>query len=257
MFPVDMNETIIKLSNGEEFPRKKFSKYTKEELTKIIGLCKNYSDIITTLKLNRYYHRILKKFVTENNLNISHFKRGEATTRKIEDCMVKNSINLNSACIKNYLFNKCGVLNQCIICKQQPIWLGKPLTLTLDHINGDHYDNRIENLRILCPHCHSQTDTYTGRNTRFHSEKNCSDCSKVIKNESTTLKCAECIKKTRSICTQCKNAPRKSKKITKCNDCYKKVIEFKECKYCKETIKRQTNLTDYHKKCYLKYCKKL
>ena len=45
-------------------------------------------------------------------------------------------------------------------------WRGKPLSLELDHINGDKHDNRFENLRLLCPNCHSQTETYSGRNLR-------------------------------------------------------------------------------------------
>jgi RNA polymerase subunit RPABC4/transcription elongation factor Spt4 len=43
-------------------------------------------------------------------------------------------------------------------------WLGKPLILELDHVNGDKHDNRRENLRFLCPNCHSQTDTWRGKN---------------------------------------------------------------------------------------------
>jgi hypothetical protein len=43
-------------------------------------------------------------------------------------------------------------------------WQGQPIVLQLDHINGVHNDNRLDNLRLLCPNCHSQTDTYCGRN---------------------------------------------------------------------------------------------
>lgn len=43
-------------------------------------------------------------------------------------------------------------------------WNGQPITLALHHVNGDRYDNRIENLQLLCPNCHSQTDTFAGRN---------------------------------------------------------------------------------------------
>lgn len=43
-------------------------------------------------------------------------------------------------------------------------WFGEPLSLALHHINGDRLDNRLENLELLCPNCHSQTDTYSGRN---------------------------------------------------------------------------------------------
>lgn len=45
-------------------------------------------------------------------------------------------------------------------------WLGRPLSVALHHINGDRLDNRIENLELLCPNCHSQTDTFSGRNGR-------------------------------------------------------------------------------------------
>lgn len=53
----------------------------------------------------------------------------------------------------------------CVLCGQGPHHNGMDLTLQLDHINGIHDDNRVENLRILCPNCHSQTVTYGSRNS--------------------------------------------------------------------------------------------
>lgn len=51
-------------------------------------------------------------------------------------------------------------------CNVGEVWLGNKITLQLDHINGIFNDNRIENLRLLCPNCHSQTETFAGRKTK-------------------------------------------------------------------------------------------
>ena len=52
----------------------------------------------------------------------------------------------------------------CAECGQLPEWNGKPLVLQVDHVNGDPTDNRPENFRFLCPNCHTQTETFAGRN---------------------------------------------------------------------------------------------
>ncbi|MGB2240169.1 MAG: HNH endonuclease [Pseudomonadales bacterium] len=52
----------------------------------------------------------------------------------------------------------------CSSCGIGDEWNGKPITLQLDHINGVNNDHRLDNLRMLCPNCHSQTDTWCGRN---------------------------------------------------------------------------------------------
>ena len=66
----------------------------------------------------------------------------------------------HSRVIKNYLLSikhecwECGIIE----------WNGKPITLELDHVDGDGFNHHIDNLRLLCPNCHSQTDTYRNRN---------------------------------------------------------------------------------------------
>lgn len=70
--------------------------------------------------------------------------------------------------LKQALIDLSG--EKCSWCAQGPVWNGLPLTLQVDHINGDNTDDRLENLRILCPNCHTQTDTWGGRNSGRYSK---------------------------------------------------------------------------------------
>lgn len=80
--------------------------------------------------------------------------------------LVINS-SFNRSHLKKRLLKEGLLKNICYICGQLPNWNSKPLSLQIDHINGISSDNRLENLRILCPHCHSQTDNFAGRNKKY------------------------------------------------------------------------------------------
>jgi hypothetical protein len=87
-----------------------------------------------------------------------------ARQRAVERTFRKGARRVSGARLKRYIL-QLGVMSYlCKLCSQGPEWNGKLLVLQLDHENGDCTDNRLENLRFLCPNCHSQTETFAGRN---------------------------------------------------------------------------------------------
>jgi hypothetical protein len=85
--------------------------------------------------------------------------------KKLIEEYLKEDIVVQSFRLKNRLLSEGLKQHKCECCGITE-WMGKPTPIELDHINGNHHDNRLENLRILCPNCHAQTDTYRGKNKK-------------------------------------------------------------------------------------------
>lgn len=128
--------------------------------------CYTYSQICDAIGKNRtrQYVDKIKQIIEKYNIDISHFKTFYNVTvphgRKMPlEEMFRDGSNVSTDRLKNrllkeglkeYKCEKCGIVQ----------WNGEPISLQLHHINGSHTDNRIENLQILCPNCHSQTDNF-------------------------------------------------------------------------------------------------
>lgn len=84
----------------------------------------------------------------------------------IEKYFKKNTAKRNHILWRYIESYKLLDYSECVTCGQSWEWNGKYLVLQLDHVDGDTSNNELSNLRVLCPNCHSQTDTYASRNKR-------------------------------------------------------------------------------------------
>ena len=171
------------------------------EFTKIIKESQFYSDVARkcgyTCLTN---HRVIKKRINQLNLDTSHFLKFRVVERKkkpLSEVTIENS-TYDRGCLKNRLIKDLKWEYKCKECGLGDMWKGKKLTLELDHINGVNNDHRLENLRFLCPNCHSQMPTNKGANVKRKPTKNklpttCTDCNKKITKGST--RCGSCASK--------------------------------------------------------------
>ena len=84
----------------------------------------------------------------------------------MKDILIENSTYTNSTRLKDKLYDSNLKKRECELCGQGEEWNGKKMSLIIDHINGKHLDNRIENLRIVCPNCNATLDTHCGKNIK-------------------------------------------------------------------------------------------
>lgn len=170
----------------------------KDKLAKAIKDSKSRREILEKMGLRAAggNYKSLKQASIQFGFSLPYGEQGFRPALTNEIIFVENSTFNNRTALKKRLY-ALGVKKECASCGQGPEWNGKPLTLQLDHINGVHNDNRIENLAIVCPNCHSQTDTFAGKNSRNQKE------GFVIKPKKKCLECSSPITRQAAYCIDC------------------------------------------------------
>lgn len=155
--------------------------YTKEQLEVAVATSTNLWQTLSKLTSNPRagHYPGLRNKIKIWNIDTSHFvpnrggwNRGQENKGRwglpeipLEEVLVENS-SYNRSRLKQRLLKVGLKRNECELCGQGPTWNGKLLVLQLDHVNGVHDDNRLDNLRMICPNCHTQTPTFCSRNRK-------------------------------------------------------------------------------------------
>jgi hypothetical protein len=149
-------------------------RYTRESLEQAVRSSTSVMGVIAVLgrRMTGGTHSHVKRLIGKYGLDTSHFhgkgsNRGASHTGGLEKLQPEDVLVYNrrkglreKAHYLRAALLAIGVKEYCVECGLKPEWNGRPLRLPIDHKNGDPVDCRRENLRFMCPNCHSQTDTF-------------------------------------------------------------------------------------------------
>lgn len=158
----------------------KIYKLSDEQFVELLKKSSTISEVLFklgyTVKGNSWGYSQVKRRMDDLNLDYSIFKGKSAVikTNKLNNVrkedILKENCKHQRTVLRRYIIKNNLIPYRCAICGCTE-WQGKTLSLELDHINGINNDNRLENLRFLCPNCHSQTSTYGSRNQQTNSSE--------------------------------------------------------------------------------------
>lgn len=174
--------------------------WNEDALREAVSNCVNFKDVLRHLGVptNGNNNSTLKSKIIQFGIDISHFTfapKSKGKPKPLIDYLTANS-KCSRHSLKERLIKEGYKQNICEVCGIAE-WNGRPLTMQIHHIDGDNANNRLDNLMMICPNCHSQTENYRG-NANIKAEKkqyHCQDCGRAI--GSTSTRCPSCAAKAR------------------------------------------------------------
>lgn len=155
----------------------------KYKLEKVVKDSKTKTECLKKMGLRAAggNYKTITKYIEKYQINTEHFDVRQARIEKInrlnseKKIPIKNILTsgstYNRTQLKQRLYDENLKTRQCELCGQGEEWMGKKMSLIIDHINGVWNDNRIENLRIVCPNCNATLPTHCGKNTKSKTYK--------------------------------------------------------------------------------------
>jgi hypothetical protein len=193
---------LCKLDVNEIEKKKSSKEIYEEKVCKLVAKCNSINEVCKFLghKGTNEYYKQIQKIIDKYGVNVSHFGTAEINYNRpkieLSDILKKNGKPYQTCKLRNRLLKEGLKEHKCERCGRTE-WEGEAIPLQLHHINGDRTDNRLENLQLLCPNCHTLTDNYCGRKLKIDSNK-CKICGKEI-----------------------------SRKAEYCTDCYHSLVQSK------------------------------
>ena len=173
----------------------KFNYSDEKNLSDIVSSSLNYSDCLRKMGFEpRGSSQVtLKKYIAIYNIDTSHFETHTARNRRLavkytlSSYLNSDLVNKSGQKIRSLMIEE-GHEDRCGVCGQGNSWNGMDLVLQIDHIDGDPKNNKLHNLRIICPNCHTQTKTFGNKRRK---PKHCGLCGGNVSTNGSSSFCSK------------------------------------------------------------------
>ncbi|WP_328900367.1 HNH endonuclease [Streptomyces sp. NBC_00441] len=179
-----LRERMRKMGLDTRHFEREGARWTKDVLEPVVAASNSVQEVLRRLGLDLVggHHTNISRRIKSYGLDTSHFaapsRKGGIRRRRPEELLVDGTRTLAHRVPGERLKRAMiamGVSERCAQCGTGPVWRHQPLPLEVDHIDGNWRNNQPQNLRLLCPNCHSTTDTYRGRGKRRRTPTRCED----------------------------------------------------------------------------------